>query len=148
MAKKIRVEDIDSEFIINSFRQDDLSIPPSARTVDAPAEPSFGPSAEVEPPAAPAPEPTRREEPRRRKPSGKDADYKTLFLKSTSEAARNGKTVYIRKAFHERIMLILRVICKDEISLFDYIDNVLAHHFDTFQEEITRLYNENNQSIF
>ena len=32
MAKKTRVEDIDSNFIINSFRRDDMSIPPEART--------------------------------------------------------------------------------------------------------------------
>ena len=32
MAKKTRVEDIDSNFIINSFRRDDMSIPLEART--------------------------------------------------------------------------------------------------------------------
>ena len=40
--------------------------------------------------------------------------------------------------------LILRVIGKDEVSLFSYIDNVLAHHFDMFQEDIKRLYEQNN----
>ena len=55
-----------------------------------------------------------------------------------------GKTVYIRKEYHERIQLILRVIGKDEVSLFSYIDNVLAHHFDTYQEEIKKRYALNN----
>lgn len=32
--------------------------------------------------------------------------------------------------------------------LFSYIDNVLEHHFATFQNEITELYNINNKSIF
>lgn len=58
--------------------------------------------------------------------------------------ARIGKTVYVRKEYHERIQLILRVIGKDEVSLFSYIDNVLAHHFDMFQEDIKRLYEQNN----
>jgi len=31
MAKKPNIEEIDENFIINSFRQDDLTIPPSAR---------------------------------------------------------------------------------------------------------------------
>lgn len=59
-------------------------------------------------------------------------------------SARIGKTVYVRKEYHERIQLILRVIGKDEVSLFSYIDNVLAHHFDMFQEDIKRLYEQNN----
>ena len=34
MAKKTRIEDIDSEAVINSFRLDDTSIPPEARSTD------------------------------------------------------------------------------------------------------------------
>ena len=34
MAKKARIEDIDSDAIINSFRMDDASIPPEARSTD------------------------------------------------------------------------------------------------------------------
>ena len=89
-----------------------------------------------------------REEPRRRKTKNKETDYRSLFLKEAAIPARIGKTVYIRKEYHERIQLILRVIGKDEVSLFSYIDNVLAHHFETYQAEITELYNEHNRSIF
>ena len=41
MAKKTRIEDIDSEAVINSFRLDDTSIPPEARSTDgnAPSPP-------------------------------------------------------------------------------------------------------------
>ena len=70
--------------------------------------------------------------------------YHSLFLKEVAIPARIGKTVYVRKEYHERIQLILRVIGKDEVSLFSYIDNVLAHHFDMFQEDIKRLYEQNN----
>lgn len=137
MAKKTNIEDIDENFIINSFRQDDLTIPPSARTTEAPSD---NEDTELEP--------TPREEPRRRKSKNKESDYRSLFLKEAVIPARIGKTVYIRKEYHERILLILRVIGKDEVSLFSYIDNVLAHHFDTYQAEITELYNEHNRSIF
>ncbi len=70
--------------------------------------------------------------------------YRSLFFKEAAIPARIGKTVYVRKEYHERIQLILRVIGKDEVSLFSYIDNVLAHHFDMFQEDIKRLYEQNN----
>lgn len=70
--------------------------------------------------------------------------YRSLFLKEADVPARIGKTVYVRKEYHERIQLILRVIGKDEVSLFSYIGNVLAHHFDMFQEDIKRLYEQNN----
>ena len=36
MAKKTRVEDIDSNFIINAFRRDDMTIPPEARSTPRP----------------------------------------------------------------------------------------------------------------
>ena len=134
MAKKTNIEEIDENFIINSFRQDDLTIPPSARATEVPSD------VEVEP--------VSREEPRRRKTKNKETDYRSLFLREAAIPARIGKTVYIRKEYHERIQLILRVIGKDEVSLFSYVDNVLAHHFETYQTEITELYNEHNRSIF
>lgn len=70
--------------------------------------------------------------------------YRSLFFKEAAIPAQIGKIVYVRKEYHERIQLILRVIGKDEVSLFSYIDNVLAHHFNTFQEEIKKLYEQNN----
>ena len=74
----------------------------------------------------------------------RQAIYRSLFLKEADVPARIGKTVYVRKEYHERIQLILRVIGNDEVSLFSYIDNVLAHHVDMFQEDIKRLYEQNN----
>lgn len=70
--------------------------------------------------------------------------YTAFCFSKRRHPARIGKTVYVRKEYHERIQLILRVIGKDEVSLFSYIDNVLAHHFNTFQEEIKKLYEQNN----
>ena len=137
MAKKTNIEGIDENFIINSFRQDDLTLPPSARATESPTD------AEAVAPE-PMPPEEQREEPRRRKARNKEQDYGALFLKEATIPARIGKTVYIRKEYHERIQLILRVIGKDEVSLFSYIDNVLAHHFDMFQEEIKKRYEMKN----
>ena len=136
MAKKTNSEGIDENFIINSFRQDDLTLPPSARATESPTDEAAAPE--------PLPPEEQREEPRRRKTRNKEQDYGALFLKEATIPERIGKTVYVRKEYHERIQLILRVIGKDEVSLFSYIDNVLAHHFDTFQEDIKKLYEQNN----
>lgn len=140
MAKKTSTEGIDENFIINSFRQDDITIPPAARATDAVTD-EVAESSTLEPETTALEE---KDEPRRRKSKNKEADYGTLFLKEATIPARMGKTVYIRKEYHERIQLILRVIGKDEVSLFSYIDNVLAHHFDTYQEEIKKRYALNN----
>jgi Protein of unknown function (DUF3408). len=76
-------------------------------------------------------------------------DYKSLFVKQSDKTARLGKTVYIRREFHDRILRITQVIGDNEISLFSYIDNVLVHHFDSFQEEIMKSYkNKNNDNLF
>jgi hypothetical protein len=69
-------------------------------------------------------------------------DYMTVFIKESNTVARLGKTVYIRKEFHDRIMKIIQVIGDNEVSLFSYIDNVLAHHFDAFQEDISQAYRQ------
>ena len=61
---------------------------------------------------------------------------------------RSGKTVYIRKEFHERITRIVQVIGKNELSLYSYLDNVLEQHFATYQEEISELYKKRNSDIF
>lgn len=74
--------------------------------------------------------------------------YLSLFIRQTDSKARFGKHVPIRQEYHERIQKIVRVIGNDEISIFDYIDNVLSQHFEDFQEDIVKLYNEKNKDIF
>jgi hypothetical protein len=77
-----------------------------------------------------------------------EVDYEVLFFKESEVKTRNGKVVYIRKEFHDRILKIVRVIGENELSLFSYLDNVLEHHFTMFQDDITRLYREKNTDIF
>ena len=70
----------------------------------------------------------------------KSQDYESLFICESAVTARLGKTVYIRKEYHDRILKIIQVIGGNEISLFSYIDNMITHHFDSFQEDITSAY--------
>ncbi|WP_278687006.1 DUF3408 domain-containing protein [Alistipes finegoldii] len=95
---------------------------------------------DVEPSAAAQPESKRRR--------GKAQDYENLFIHDTPSSTRSGKTVYIRKEFHERITRIVQVIGRNEISLYSYLDNVLSHHFDTFQDDISTLYKQRDTDIF
>ena len=100
-------------------------------------------SQQAAPPTADTPTPARREGRRRR-----GQDYESLFFADAPQTTRNGKTVYIRAEFHERLMRIVQVIGRNEISLYSYLDNVLAHHFESYQEEISMLYKERNRDIF
>jgi hypothetical protein len=79
---------------------------------------------------------------------GKPKDYKSLFMRKTSLTARSGKTAYISKEHHERMTKMLHVIGKNEVSLFDFLHNVLENHFATYKGEITDLYEKNIEQVF
>lgn len=69
--------------------------------------------------------------------------YKRRFLVNANIPTRNGKQVAIRHKYHNRISKIVKTIGDNEVSIFSYIDNVLKHHFETFQEDISELYKKN-----
>ena len=75
------------------------------------------------------------------------ADYKRQFIANTKEP-RNGKVVGIRKKYHTRISQIVEYIGDDEVTIFSYIDNVLKHHFDAFQDDISELYKKNSDDDY
>ena len=79
---------------------------------------------------------------------GKARITSVFFIRNAPSNTRSGKTVYIRKEFHERITRIVQVIGKNELSLYSYLDNVLEQHFATYQEEISELYKKRNSDIF
>ena len=75
--------------------------------------------------------------------------YSASFMKAANFTARQGKQVCIRKDYHDRILKITQIIGGNEVSIASYMDNVLAHHFATFQGEITELYDKRkDESIF
>lgn len=75
-------------------------------------------------------------------------NYGTQFLISHSMKKRGDKTIYIRKEYHERLSRIIQVIGKDEIPLYAYLDNILEHHFELFEEAITLDFNEHFKPLF
>lgn len=139
MSDKEKKEDFNADFLIRQTSKRDRDLKPYQ---PEPEEQSGG---EVEEPIVDTPSTAPKEENRRR---SKGADYESLFFKEAQVKTRSGSVVYIRKEYHKRMMKIVRVIGEDEISLFSYLDNVLKHHFDTFQEDITRLYKEKNMDDY
>lgn len=146
MAKRADTSGLDKGAVISyakpSVREKVLKpYDPSASEPEQVPEPPQETEAETEPVKE-----TPREEPKRRE--NKVQEYESLFFKEAAIKTRNGKVVYIRKEHHDRIMKIVRVIGENEFSLFNYLDNILEHHFATYQDEITKLYRKKNTDVF
>jgi len=147
MAKKLNIDSIDENFIINSFRQDDKSIPHEARsTEDQTEEPPINEPQAAVTTSSFSTYPVKEESVPRKKAN--KPDYESQFVREATVTARQGKQVYIRKDYHDRILKIIQVIGKNEVSIASYVDNVLTLHFETYQGEITESYNEHLKSVF
>jgi len=153
MAKKkeeVNLSDVDANFIISSFKNKERRNNPSAipRPLLPPdkEEEQETKAEETAQPISTVQEETPREENRRKR--NKAPDYENLFLVNAEIPTRSGKLVSIREKYHDRIAKIVQVIGKKEVSIFSYIDNVLNHHFETFQNEIAELYNKNNEDDY
>ena len=149
MAKRVDTTGIDAEFVINQAkpgnREKDLKPydPSASASTHEPETVEETPQEEIIPPAAEPETVKGKEIPReenKRKRKAQPEDYEALFIRTAPTTTRSGKAVYIRKEFHDRIMRIVQNIGYNEVSLFSYIDNVLEHHFNTYQDDITELY--------
>jgi hypothetical protein len=76
-----------------------------------------------------------------------DQDYESIFFKKPGTNARDGKTVYIRPDFHEKLSRIVHVIGEDKITIYAYLDNLLEYHFQEFGEQITISFNDKYKPI-
>jgi len=77
-----------------------------------------------------------------------ETDYEKKFFKRAESNARNGKSVYIRPDFHEKMSRIVQVIGEDKITIYAYLDNLLEYHFQEFAGQITKSYNDKHKPIF
>ena len=100
---------------------------------------------EVQPKKLPVEKLTIREKSRTKKTN--ETDYESLFFKRTDTNARDGKTVYIRPDFHEKLSRIVQVIGEDKITIYGYLDNLLDYHFQEFGEQITKSFNDKYKPI-
>lgn len=83
-----------------------------------------------------------------RKSKSDSLSYETLFFQQGDTSARDGKSVYIRSEYHQRIARIVQVIGEDKISIYTYLDNVLKAHFEQYKQEITESFQEKYKPIF
>lgn len=93
------------------------------------------------------PEIEERKEVKRKKQSSVSQDYDAVFIKPGELNVRNGKAIYIRAGFHKTIARIVQTIGGGKVSLTDYVDNVFAHHFRHYEQEIKESFNKNNEPI-
>lgn len=97
----------------------------------------------------------KHEEPVREKPVKErsrtkrinDTHYESIFFKKAETNARDGKTVYIRPDFHEKLSRIVQVIGDDKITIYAYLDNLLDYHFQEFGEQIITSFNNKYKPI-
>lgn len=76
---------------------------------------------------------------RRREPK----DYKSLFLKKDSSTKRQ---TYVSADLYDKISKILSIIAKD-ISVPNFIDNVLENHLKEYKDEINNMYRNNSDLL-
>jgi hypothetical protein len=136
MAKSKRaIEDIDEAAMLQSIYERDNGI----SNIQPPKQENPIVEPETEQPEKPE---QPKEETRTKR--ARQQEYESLFIRESDlPPARFGKSVYIRKEFHDRISQIISVIGMNEVSLFGYIDNVLTHHFENFGDDITQSFKKN-----
>lgn len=76
-----------------------------------------------------------------------ETDYESIFFKRPDTNARDGKTVYIRPDFHEKMSRIVQVIGEDKLTIYGYLDNLLDYHFQEFGEQIIKSFNDKYKPI-
>lgn len=76
---------------------------------------------------------------RRREPK----DYTSLFLKKNSGTKRQ---TYVNANLYDKISKILSIVAKD-ISVPNFIDNVLDNHLKEYKEEINEIYRNNTDLL-
>ncbi|KQB98657.1 DUF3408 domain-containing protein [Pedobacter chinensis] len=82
-----------------------------------------------------------------RNSSSKKADYEETFLVNRFPSGRNGKVVYIRPEYHERLLRIVQLTREERTTLYSYIDNILENHFREYGDDITNYFNEHFKPI-
>ena len=73
----------------------------------------------------------------------KQAEYKTMFLKK--RPVTNRQSVYISGDIQNRIAQIVGVITSKQVSIGNFIDNILEQHLNTYNDVLSALYRDEMQ---
>jgi hypothetical protein len=119
--------DVDEDYLMNIISGDEPAAPPANKQQDIPKE-------------------TKPRE-KARNSSSKKVEYEETFLVNRFPSGRNGKVVYIRPEYHERLLRIVQLTREERTTLYSYIDNILEQHFKDYGDDITHYFNEHFKPI-
>ena len=69
-----------------------------------------------------------------------DEEYMNLFSNPPmDQAARRGKSAYLRDAYHDRIRSIVNALNIEDVNISSYVDMVLTDHFMRYESQIDHL---------
>ncbi|SHM59091.1 DUF3408 domain-containing protein [Chryseobacterium polytrichastri] len=97
-------------------------------------------------PAAEEPRRNKKEYTRPKKLA--ESDYYDQFFKIPMTAASKGKSVYIRPEFHQKFLRLISVLEIEKLTIYAYVDNIIEHHFQEFEEQLTNIYQAKNKPLF
>lgn len=141
-------DDVDSNWILNRFRSNDMNISPAARITeeeeDASAKEEVAQS--ISESQAEEPKPTKKPKTVLVKAKGSSdvEEYINTYYKDAGISPKTGKTAYLCSEHHERIQKLIRVVGKGETTLFSYLYNIVEQHFVQQREVIEEAYKTNN----
>ena len=144
--KKVNLTDMDEDSIVASFKEE-RPAERKAQAVEKQPQGGEGKPQGSEKRKEPTVQAAGKGTPAA-KGSGEGGGYVRLFIRESPVCARLGKTIYLRKEFHERIQKIIQTIGNNEMSIFSYVDNVLEQHFAAYQDEITEEYRKRSTGLF
>ena len=84
-------------------------------------------------------------EPARRK-KNTPGDYRETYFGRVDLTDR--QPLYVSRTTHEKLMKIVTVIGGRKATVSSYVENILLHHFDQFQDEINELYESKFEKPF
>lgn len=136
MAKQEKVQ-VDEDFmkqIISQGLPVKQEIPPKIVSKE-PDKPEIIQEAMEEPVRQPE-EKTIREATRRQKST--PADYREIYFQKIELPDR--QPIYVSRSTHEKLMKIVRVIGERKATISSYVETIILHHFEQYQDEINELY--------
>lgn len=80
---------------------------------------------------------------RKRRQSG-PVDYESVFLNRNE--LRNRQGLYIDKDNYEILQTLVRSIRNERLSVSGLVDNIVRHHIELYEDEISRIYEENSKN--
>ena len=90
----------------------------------------------IEEPVRQPEEKTIREATRRKKST--PADYRETYFQKIELPDR--QPIYVSRSTHEKLMKIVRVIGERKATISSYVETIILHHFEQYQDEINELY--------